>query len=258
MHVRMIWVAALFAVSSLVVSCDDDDDGEPTPTATASAVAATVTPGATPAATAEAPLITIDVPAEGADVSTPIEMSGTANTFEAALTVDVLDAAGDALCVRSIMATSGTGTPGTWATTLDIPPPDADEPVTLRAYEFSAMDGSIINLIERDVTLTAERPSLFITSPACGATVAPGSALVVEGRGVVFEAAFNLELRDAAGTVVADELGMAGATEEQSFSVTMTVPAGAPNGWYELVAFSFSAEDGSVQNEFSVQILVEA
>ncbi len=258
MQVRMIAGVVLVAGSSLLMACGDDDDAEPTPAATTTASASTVTPGTTPAATAPATLITIDIPPEGAHVSTPIELSGTANTFEAALTVDVLDATGDALCARSIMATSGSGTPGTWATTLDIPPPDAETPVTLRAYEFSAMDGSIINLVERDVTLSTERPPLFITSPECGATVAPGSALVVEGRGVVFEAAFNLELRDAAGTAVATASGMAGGTEEMPFSVTMTVPTDAPNGKYDLVAFSFSAEDGSVQNEFSVQIFVQA
>ena len=258
MQMRMIGMVALVVGASLVMACGDDDDAEPTPAHTTTPAAGTVIPGATPALTAEAPLITIDVPAEASGVSTPIEMSGTANTFEAALTVDVLDSAGETLCARSIMATSGSGTPGTWETTLDIPPPDADEQVTLRAYEFSARDGSIINLVERDVTLSTERPSLFITSPACGATVAPGSPLVVEGRGVVFEAAFNIELRDAAGTVVASELGMAGGTEEQPFTVTMTIPAGASNGRYEVAAFSFSAEDGSVQNEFSVQILVES
>lgn len=258
MRVRMIAGVAVVVVSSLFMACGDDDDAEPTPGETTTASASTVTPGTTPASTATAPLITIDIPAEGADVSTPIEMTGTANTFEAALTVDVLDAAGETLCARSIMATSGTGTPGTWATTLDIPPRDVYAPVTVRAYEFSAMDGSKINLVERPVMLSMQRPALFITSPVCGATVAPGSALVVQGRGVVFEAAFNLELRDASGTPVVTELGMAGGTEEQPFSVTMMISAGVPNGMYDLVAFSLSAEDGSVQNEFSVQVLVQS
>jgi hypothetical protein len=156
------------------------------------------------------------------------------------------------------MASSGTGTPGTWETTLAVPPPAAAVEVTVRAYSFSAMDGSMINLVERTATLSTERPAIFITSPACGATVAPGGMLAVTGRAAVFEAALTVELRDATGAAVVTQNVMAASgVEEADFSATLTIPPTLPSGFYDLVAFNHSAMDGSVENEFSMQLVVE-
>ena len=72
-------------------------------------------PAASPAPTpSEAPQITIGSPVADATVSVPFTVSGEANTFEAALTVEVVDQSGTGICVRQLMATSGSGTPGTW------------------------------------------------------------------------------------------------------------------------------------------------
>lgn len=189
----------------------------------------------------------------------PIELAGTANTFEAQLLVDAVDEAGDFLCIRTVTATSGSGTEGTWAATLGVvPESDSDLAITLRAYERSAKDGSIINLVERPVTLSAEHPTIFLTSPVCGDTVAPGGALAVQGRATVFEAALTVELRNAAGTVVfsrnllTEEGGV-----ESGFGEIVTLPADLPTGLYDLVAYNTSAKDGSIQNEFPVQVNVQ-
>ena len=211
-----------------------------------------------PTATAGDPLIRILEPAPGATVTTPVTLSGTANTFEAQLVVDAQNEAGDTLCVRHVSATSGSGTEGSWSTVLGIvPETDTDAPVVLRAYERSAEDDSIVNLVERAVTLSAERPAIFLTSPVCGDTVASGGALSVQGRAMVFEAALTVELRDAAGTVVfsrnllSEEGGV-----ESNFGELVTLPADLPGGFYDLVAFSVSAKDGSIENEFPVQIRI--
>lgn len=231
----------------VVAACAPGAPGTPTASPSASA-----SPSSMPAA------ITIDSPAEGATTTTPVELNGTANTFEAALTVDAVDADGNVLCVRNIMATSGMGTPGTWETTLAFPPPGSALPVTVRAYEFSAKDGSIVNLVERAVTVSTERPAIFITSPSCGAAVSAGSPLTVSGRALVFEAQFTIELRDGAGVAVLTQQAMAASgTEESPFTASLAIPASLPGGAYDLVAYDNSAKDGSVVHEFAVQLIIE-
>jgi len=193
-----------------------------------------------------------------ARVTVPVTASGTANTFEAALTVQLLTEAGDTLCVREIMATSGSGTEGTWQTDLAFVPPDSDQPAVLRAYERSAEDGSPVNVVEVPLVVTPERPPIIIVTPVCGDTVAPGGQIAVTGRAQVFEAQFTLELRDAAGTaVLSQEVTAESGTEESNFSALLTVPADLPSGFYDLVGYDTSAKDGSVQYEFPVQILVQ-
>jgi len=247
--------AVVLVMSTACASEGTSPTGSPTPTSTTAT--ATPTPTPTPTATAD-PLISIDMPTAGSTVATPVEMSGTANTFEAALTVDALDAAGTQLCVRSIMATSGSGTPGTWQTTLAFPPPAKSGPITLRAYDYSAKDGSMENLVERKATVSADHPAIFITSPTCGQQIAPGSTLTVKGRALVFEAMFTLELRNAAGaTIVNTEVTAESGTEESDFTATMALPADAVSGYYDLVAFDNSAKDGTVIDEFSIQLRLQ-
>jgi hypothetical protein len=246
-------IALSLALMISAGACRDDRE-EAVPTQTGTAVATGIAASPTPVGA----FITILEPGEDAKVSAPFRISGAADVFEAALTVDLIDAADRTLCVRHIMATSGTGTPGTWETTLAIPPPRAAEDVTVRAYSFSAKDGAIENLVARSVTLSADRPAIFVTSPVCGAKVAPGSTLFVQGRALVFEAALVVELRDASGTaLVTQTVNAASGTEESDFTTNLVIPAALPSGFYDLVAFDYSARDGSVEHEFSMQIVVE-
>lgn len=239
--------AALIATALLALSACSMDAPIPTPPVPTASEAPT-----------EDPTITFDLPASGATISTPIEASGTANTFEAALTLEAVDAGGNTLCVRHIMATSGSGTPGTWQTMLGLVPPPTDTAVTLRAYESSADDGSEVNVVERPVTLSSEHPPIVIEAPECGATVAPGATLTVSGQALVFEAALTVELRDASGTqVVTNHVMAASGVEESPWSTELVLPAGLVPGFYDLVAYNESAEDGSIQNEFPIQIRVE-
>ena len=191
-------------------------------------------------------------------MTVPLEADGTANTFEAALTVDAINAAGDILCMRRVTATPSSGAPGVWQAVLGFAPQgDTEEPITLRAYEESAEDGSIINLVERQLTLSAEHPAIFLTSPVCGDVVAAGGPLAVQGLATVFEAALTIELRDAAGNAVfTHNLMTAEGGVESPFGEIVTLPAGLTVGFYDLVAFNVSAMDGSVENEFPVQVEV--
>jgi len=254
---RPAHLVALLLVTALA-ACAPGPAPTPTPSASSSATASgTATPTDTPPATS-GPVIQIDSPMADARVTVPVTASGTANTFEAALTVQLLTEAGDTLCVREIMATSGSGTEGTWQTDLAFVPPDSDQPAVLRAYERSAEDGSPVNVVEVPLVVTPERPPIIIVTPVCGDTVAPGGQIAVTGRAQVFEAQFTLELRDAAGTaVLSQEVTAESGTEESDFSALLTVPADLPSGFYDLVGYDTSAKDGSVQYEFPVQILVQ-
>lgn len=127
----------------------------------------------------------------------------------------------------------------------------------LRAYAHSAEDGSIIDLVEYPITIAPDRPPIILTSPACGQVYEVGSLILVTGTASLFEAALTVDVRDASGTTVAtlqvtaDECCM-----ESNFSSRLTLPADIPPGLYDVVAYSLSAKDGSVENEFPVQIEV--
>jgi hypothetical protein len=233
-------------------ACDDDD--EPSATPTTAAATATAPPAASP--TLEAGIL-IEEPAEDTTVTAPVTMSGRANVFEAALTIDALgNAAGLVLCTRHLMATAGTGTEGTWEGVLAFAPPEGgvDVPITLRAYTFSPMDGSLQDLVERSVTLSSQRPNIVITSPSCAQDLS--GTLTVTGMAQVFEAALSVEIRDASGTAVMTQNVMAASgTEFSPWTATFDLTALTP-GFYDLVAYNFSAMDGSFQDEFPVQISV--
>jgi len=206
----------------------------------------------------DSPAIAIDTPADAATVTVPITMRGTANTFEAALRIDAIDAAGAVLCARELIATSGSGTPGDWSGTLAFPPPPPGAAMMLRAYELSAKDGSITSLVTRVVTMSTARPAIILSAPSCGTTVTRGSSVAVSGRAFVFEAQFTLELRDAAGAVVvAQQVFATRGDTESSFATSLTVPAGTPIGAYDLVAYDNDAADGSTRDEFAIPLSID-
>jgi hypothetical protein len=263
---RWLALATAVAVSaSLFAACGDDGDADRTPAPSASPAATAtnlVSPTSGPSpitarATPTTGAITIGSPDEGASVRVPVVATGAANVFEAALTVEVVATDGAVLCQRHIQATSGSGSPGTWSTTLAFPPPDRSRPADLRAYSSSPDDGTMVNLVTRRITVLPDHPAIYITAPRCGDRFAPGASIDVAGRALVFEAVLHVDLRDAAGTVVATQRVMAASgTEESPFSTSIAVPPGAADGFYDLVAYSLSARDGAVIDEFSVPVEV--
>lgn len=263
--------AAVVGLAILFTACSEDNEGAGTPTGTArpsvSATAGTPrTPAASPSPGASAvaspsPLtngISIDAPPAGEEVEIPFAVSGQANVFEAALQLQVLDAGGNVLCTRPVQATSGSGTPGTWQSTVAIPPPASPERWTLRAFSYSARDGSEENVVTREVTVGSTAPRIVIESPACGASVSKAAGLTVSGRALAFEAVLQLELRNASGVAVVSERAMAASgTEMSPYTATLDISgADIPPGFYTLVAFDYSARDGTVENEFPIPIEV--
>ncbi|MCB1002664.1 MAG: GerMN domain-containing protein [Acidimicrobiales bacterium] len=90
------------------------------------------------------PLILVEAPVPGATVSSPVELSGTANTFEANVRYTITGADGTVLADGFTTATAGTGTWGTFSVEVDL----EGRPTgtgTVTAFEESAEDGSAVN-----------------------------------------------------------------------------------------------------------------
>ena len=99
------------------------------------------------------PAVLVESPAPGEDVSSPLRIAGTANTFEATFQVEVLGAGRRVLGKRFVTATSGSGTRGTFEANVTFAAQAG--PATLVVYELSAEDGSRIHEIEIPLQIKA-------------------------------------------------------------------------------------------------------
>lgn len=93
------------------------------------------------------PAILLDSPAQGETVSSPVVLTGTANTFEATFRIAIYDAAGNIIADEFATATSGTGTRGTFEVSVPFDVAAAG-PGVIRVYESSARDGSPVNIVD--------------------------------------------------------------------------------------------------------------
>jgi germination protein M len=93
------------------------------------------------------PPILVEVPAPGYSFSSPLLISGTANTFEATFQVEVLDAGGKVVGKRFVTATSGSGMRGTFQAKVPFRV-EEQGPGKLVVYELSAEDGSRLHEVE--------------------------------------------------------------------------------------------------------------
>jgi germination protein M len=91
----------------------------------------------------QTPAILVESPVPGEDVSSPLRIEGTANTFEATFQVEVVDARGRVVGERFVTATSGSGDRGTFDAVVTFAAMPG--PVRLVTYEVSAEDGSRLN-----------------------------------------------------------------------------------------------------------------
>jgi hypothetical protein len=100
------------------------------------------------------PFILVQSPLLGERVSSPVHISGTANVFEAVVSIAILDQNGRVIASTFTMATCGTGCRGTFETDVAYDVAETQHG-TIRVYEVSAMDGSEIHVVNIPVTLTA-------------------------------------------------------------------------------------------------------
>jgi germination protein M len=92
----------------------------------------------------QTPAILVESPLAFEEVTSPLEVTGTANTFEANFEYEVTDPDGQVVDENFVTATSGSGTRGTF----DFTTKDVDEVGSLVVFERSAEDGSRINEVE--------------------------------------------------------------------------------------------------------------
>jgi germination protein M len=100
----------------------------------------------------ELPAIVVEEPAVGDEVTSPLTVSGNANTFEATVEMRLVGPGGEEIAHTFTTATCGTGCRGDYNAKLKF---EVSEPVEaiLEVYESSAEDGSSINVERIPVTL---------------------------------------------------------------------------------------------------------
>jgi immunoglobulin-like protein involved in spore germination/sporulation and spore germination protein len=91
------------------------------------------------------PQILVESPLPGADVTSPLRVTGTANTFEATFDLEIRNSSNVKIAWRFVTATSGSGTRGTYDTTISFP--HTGGALTLVAYEPSAANGRPIHVV---------------------------------------------------------------------------------------------------------------
>lgn len=125
-------------------------DGEPIETVGGEGVVVDPPIGRT-AIEEQSPQILIESPLPEDTVTSPIRLRGTANVFEATVSIEVRDESGAVVYEGFTTATSGTGTRGTFDTT--IPLQDLEGPITIVTFEASAEDGRPLHVAKVPVTL---------------------------------------------------------------------------------------------------------
>jgi hypothetical protein len=97
------------------------------------------------------PAVLIESPLPFEQVTSPLQVSGSSNTFEATSRLELLGTNGKLLAAKTVTATSGTGTRGTFDVTLSFKAPAGS--ATLVSYENSAKDGSRIDVLRIPIRL---------------------------------------------------------------------------------------------------------
>lgn len=99
------------------------------------------------------PIVLLESPWAGQTVAQPIAVSGVSNTFEAQVNYELVGMDGVILTEGWLMATSGTGTWGTFDAVLSPLPTGTTGDVRVRLFEVSPKDGEHINVTEVTVHL---------------------------------------------------------------------------------------------------------
>lgn len=100
------------------------------------------------------PAVLVTSPSIGASVSSPVAVTGTANVFEATVSIRILDQDGNVLTDTFATATCGTGCRGSFSAPVSFHV-EHTQPGTVMAFEASAQDGSPTKVVEIPVTLEA-------------------------------------------------------------------------------------------------------
>jgi germination protein M len=92
------------------------------------------------------PQILVESPVLDQAVESPVDVHGSANTFEATFQAEIVDVDGRVVAHKTVTATSGSGTRGTFDVSIPFEVTRAGG--SLVVYESSAEDGSRIHIVE--------------------------------------------------------------------------------------------------------------
>lgn len=124
-------------------------DADPVPRIGASPSSAT--PSHTQAPQERAP-IEVTTPVRGAEVSSPVTVAGTADVFEATVSIEILDGTNNRIAEAFATATCGSGCRGEFS--VDVPfEVGSEQQGVIVVYELSAEDGTRTNAVRIPVTL---------------------------------------------------------------------------------------------------------
>jgi hypothetical protein len=90
----------------------------------------------------------------GQRISNPVTIAGTANVFEATVSIAILDARRAEIASTFTTATCGTGCRGDYSASVGYRL-GSEQPGTVEVYEVSAKDGSRVNVVDIPVTLSS-------------------------------------------------------------------------------------------------------
>ena len=100
------------------------------------------------------PAILVEYPGGGWAVQSPLRIAGSANVFEAQFQAELTDASGAVIGRQAIHATAGTGTRGTFDTTLPFTVATSG-PGLLTVFDTSPKDGTRIDVVQLPLQLVA-------------------------------------------------------------------------------------------------------
>jgi hypothetical protein len=98
------------------------------------------------------PAITVQNPVIGEQLSSPVTVSGTADVFEAVVSVRILDSAGNEIARTFSTASCGTGCRGSYSVPVSYSVTRA-EPGTIEVFESSPKNGQAVDVQQIPVTL---------------------------------------------------------------------------------------------------------
>lgn len=99
------------------------------------------------------PAIVVTMPSIGTTVTSPVIVAGTANVFEATVSIRILDARGHQIATAFTTASCGTGCRGRYSTPVrfEVATPQSGR---IQVYEVSAQNGARIHVVDIPVTLS--------------------------------------------------------------------------------------------------------